>query len=77
MTTRIETISTCDRCDRIERRDGAEGDFPPVRWALFGLSYRAPGGGWSGGGRRVDKTLCPDCAALVEAFALQPEGVTA
>lgn len=72
MSTRTETISTCDRCDRVERRDGAEGDFPPIRWAWFQLSYRAPGNGWAGGGRMVDKVICPDCAALVEAYAIVP-----
>lgn len=70
MTVRVETVTTCDRCDRVEKRDGAEGDTPPIRWASFRLSYRAPGSGWSGGGRAVDRTLCPDCAALVEAYAV-------
>lgn len=77
MSTRVETITTCDRCDKIEKRDGSERDFPPFRWAELTLQRRAPGAGWPGAGRRICKTLCPDCAAAVEAFALQPEAVPA
>ncbi len=69
MGTEVYTESVCDRCGEVVRRKGAEGDIPPVEWARFTISYRAPGPGWSGGGARVELTLCSECANAVEAFA--------
>jgi hypothetical protein len=66
MTTRVYTRSECDRCDKGWDRDGAEAGLPPVRWAMVRISWRAQGDGWSGGGRTVEKTLCPECAGAVE-----------
>lgn len=69
MTTQVRTRTVCNRCDREDWRDGAEGDVPPLRWAVFTLSYRAPGAGWSGATRRFTRELCPECADAVENFA--------
>ena len=71
MSTRVYTESTCDRCNGVHRRDGAETAVPPVGWARFSLSYRVEGPGWSGGGRRVEATLCQSCAAVAERVTAQ------
>ena len=71
MSTIVYTESTCDRCGGAHRRHGAEG-VPPVGWASFSLSYRAEGDGWSGGGKRITKTMCPQCAHEVEVYTQTP-----
>jgi len=70
MATQVYTESVCDRCGVVHRREGAGGNVPPVGWAVLQLGYRAEGAGWSGGGRAVKTTLCPDCARVVERAAL-------
>jgi len=66
MATVVITRTTCDRCGKVDERNGAEGEVPPVDWAICDLQYRAPGAGWSGGGRRIYRWLCPSCAVLVK-----------
>lgn len=65
MGTKVETVSRCDLCEERHTREGADGDFPPVDWAVAVLSYRLSGSGWSHN-RRIEKTLCPQCAERIE-----------
>lgn len=73
MSTEVYTESTCDRCRRVERRPGAEGKMPPVGWAVATIQWRAPGTGWSGGGRREEACLCPACADAVDTVMAREE----
>lgn len=66
MGTEVITRTHCDRCGAENERQSAEYE-PPVGWAECTLSYWGSGSGWSGGGQRIRKELCPDCARIVEA----------
>ncbi len=68
MPSKVYTESICDRCGISIRRENASAFVPEVEWAMLWLHYRAAGSGWSGGGRSLDVTLCPACAAAVEEF---------
>lgn len=73
MSSKVYTQTICDRCeDGVHTEEKAECDVPPVEWAVVILSYRAEGAGWSGGGKRIQLTLCPRCASSVEAAIKRP-----
>lgn len=69
MSTHVDTTSRCDRCDYEYVMPGAEGNFPPVGWWEMRIGERAPGAGWSGGGRKHVMQFCGGCASDVLRFA--------
>ena len=67
MATVVQTVSTCDKCGLCDvRARVAESTVPPVGWAVALISWR------SDGSRRLEVTLCPLCAQVVEAALRRP-----
>lgn len=74
MATVVVTRSRCDRCDKTDERPGSDACFPPVGWSTVNVQTRAPGEGWSGGGERTERLLCPDCSLAIRHHLISTVG---